>query len=83
MILRARDRNPRSGMKHWLMKIYRLMRRLGRDLAGFDAALNHDSGALKSGFEVQLGTGEGGSGVGIKQKQGGTTSAAGNTTNVG
>jgi hypothetical protein len=52
-----------------------------RDLAGFNAALNYASGALKSGPEVQLGTGEGESGVGITQKQGGTTSAAaGNAT---
>jgi hypothetical protein len=53
---------------------------LERDLAGFNVALNYASGALKSGPEVQLGTGEGGSGVGITQKQGGTTSATGNAT---
>lgn len=46
-----------------------------RDLAGFNAALAFSTGALKNGPEVQLGTGEGGSGVGIIQKAGGTTSA--------
>ena len=47
-----------------------------RDLQGFNAALNYATGALKTGPEVQLGTGEGGSGVGIIQKAGGTPSAA-------
>lgn len=36
-----------------------------RDLAGFNAALSFATGALTTGPEVQLGTGEGGSGVGI------------------
>jgi len=36
-----------------------------RDFAGFDAALNFASGALKTSSGVQLGTGEGGSGIGI------------------
>jgi hypothetical protein len=36
-----------------------------RDLAGFNAALSFATGALTSGPSVQLGTGEGGSGVGI------------------
>lgn len=45
-----------------------------RDIAGFNAALNYATGALKTSPEVQLGTGEGGSGVGITQKAGGTTS---------
>jgi len=36
-----------------------------RDLAGFNAALNFATGALTSGPTVQMGTGEGGSGVGI------------------
>jgi len=36
-----------------------------RDLAGFNAALAFATGALATGPEVQLGTGEGGSGVGI------------------
>lgn len=48
-----------------------------RDLAGFNAALSFATGALKTGPEVQLGTGEGGSGVGIIVKPGG--SAAGGT----
>lgn len=47
-----------------------------RDIAGFNAALNYATGALKTSPEVQLGTGEGGSGVGIIQKAGGTPSAA-------
>ncbi|KAH7342567.1 hypothetical protein BKA65DRAFT_294068 [Rhexocercosporidium sp. MPI-PUGE-AT-0058] len=47
-----------------------------RDLQGFNAALNYATGALKTSPEVQLGTGEGGSGVGILQKAGGTPSAA-------
>ena len=51
-----------------------------RDLAGFNAALSYATGALKTSPEVQLGTGEGGSGVGITQKAGGTTS---NTTRTG
>lgn len=46
-----------------------------RDIAGFNAALNYATGALKTSPEIQLGTGEGGSGVGITQKAGGTTSA--------
>jgi hypothetical protein len=41
-----------------------------RDIAGFNAALNYATGALKISPEVQLGTGEGGSGVGITQKPG-------------
>jgi hypothetical protein len=36
-----------------------------RDLAGFDRALKYATDALKTGPKVQLGTGEGGSGVGI------------------
>ncbi|CZR56970.1 uncharacterized protein PAC_06859 [Phialocephala subalpina] len=47
-----------------------------RDIAGFNAALNYATGALKTSPEVQLGTGEGGSGVGITQKAGGTVSTA-------
>ncbi|KAH8751475.1 hypothetical protein F5882DRAFT_420439 [Hyaloscypha sp. PMI_1271] len=53
-----------------------------RDLTGFNAALNFATGALKSGPEVQLGTGEGGSGVGITQKAGGATTGNG-TARVG
>jgi hypothetical protein len=45
-----------------------------RDINGFNAALKFASDALKTSPEVQLGTGEGGSGVGITQKAGGTTS---------
>lgn len=45
-----------------------------RDITGFNAALNYATGALKTSPEVQLGTGEGGSGVGITQKAGGVTS---------
>ena len=44
-----------------------------RDLAGFNAALAalaFATGALKTGPEVQLGTGDGGSGVGIIVKAG-------------
>jgi hypothetical protein len=47
--------------------------RLKRDIAGFNAALAYASSALKTSPEVQLGTGEGGSGVGITQKAGGVT----------
>lgn len=43
-----------------------------RDLAGFNAALSFATGALKTSPEVQLGTGEGGSGVGIIVKPGAT-----------
>jgi hypothetical protein len=42
-----------------------------RDLAGFDAALNYATAALKTSPGVELGTGEGGSGVGITVKPGG------------
>jgi hypothetical protein len=42
-----------------------------RDLAGFNAALNFATGALKTSPGVELGTGEGGSGVGITVKPGG------------
>lgn len=51
-------------------------------MTGFNAALSYASGALKSGPEVQLGTGEGGSGVGITQKAGGAKAANG-TVKVG
>ncbi|KAL3423833.1 hypothetical protein PVAG01_05580 [Phlyctema vagabunda] len=47
-----------------------------RDLAGFDRALNYAAAALKTSPEVQLGTGEGGSGVGITVKAGGAAPAA-------
>jgi hypothetical protein len=47
-----------------------------RDIAGFTAALNYATGALTKGPEIQLGTGEGGSGVGITQKAGGVTTTA-------
>lgn len=43
----------------------------------FAAALSYATSALKSGPEVQLGTGKGGSGVGITQKAGGAAPAAG------
>lgn len=42
-----------------------------RDLAGFNAALKFASDALKTSPGVELGTGEGGSGVGIIVKPGG------------
>jgi len=42
-----------------------------RDLAGFNAALNFATGALTTSPGVELGTGEGGSGVGITVKPGG------------
>ncbi|RDW88793.1 hypothetical protein BP6252_00825 [Coleophoma cylindrospora] len=45
-----------------------------RDLSGFDRALQYAAAALRTSPEVQLGTGEGGSGVGITQKAGGVTS---------
>ncbi|KAK0125707.1 hypothetical protein ONS96_009539 [Cadophora gregata f. sp. sojae] len=41
-----------------------------RDLAGFNAALNFATGALRTSPGVQLGTGEGGSGIGIKVEPG-------------
>ncbi|KUJ19480.1 uncharacterized protein LY89DRAFT_491658 [Mollisia scopiformis] len=52
-------------------------KKVKRDLAGFNAALNYAAGALKTSPEVQLGTGEGGSGVGI------TVNPSSNTTRVG
>jgi hypothetical protein len=42
-----------------------------RDLAGFNAALKFASDALKTSPGVELGTGQGGSGVGITVKPGG------------
>jgi len=42
-----------------------------RDLAGFNAALNFATGALTTSPGVELGTGEGGSGVGITVKPSG------------
>jgi hypothetical protein len=42
-----------------------------RDLGGFNAALNFATGALTTSPGVELGTGEGGSGVGITVKPGG------------
>ncbi len=39
-----------------------------RDIAGFNAALNFAAGGLANGPTVELGTGEGGSGVGITVK---------------
>jgi hypothetical protein len=47
-----------------------------RDIAGFNAALNYATRALRSSPEVQLGTREGGSGVGITQKPGTGVAAA-------
>jgi len=47
-----------------------------RDMATLTAALNYASTSLKSGPEVDLGTGKGGSGVGIIVKAGGTGNAA-------
>ncbi|KAH8653117.1 hypothetical protein BGZ60DRAFT_533310 [Tricladium varicosporioides] len=47
-----------------------------RDLAGFTAALNFATGALTKGPTVELGTGEGGSGVGIITKPGSVTGGA-------
>ena len=41
-----------------------------RAIEGLDAALNYATNALKAVPEVQLGTGEGGSGVGITVKAG-------------
>ncbi|KAL5322782.1 hypothetical protein ACEPPN_010758 [Leptodophora sp. 'Broadleaf-Isolate-01'] len=46
-----------------------------RDLAGFNAALAYAMGSMQVSPEVQLGTGEGGSGVGITQKPGGAAAA--------
>lgn len=53
-----------------------------RDIAGFNAALNYATGALKTSPEVQLGTGEGGSGVGITQKPGMCISLAMNSLSI-
>lgn len=50
-----------------------------RDLAGFNAALAFATGALATGPEIQLGTGEGGSGVGITV----TPATAGTAAKVG
>ena len=47
-----------------------------RDITGFNAALNYATGALKTSPEIQLGTGEGGSGVGITQKPGSAAAPA-------
>lgn len=47
-----------------------------RDLSGFDRALNYATAALKTAPGVELGTGEGGSGVGIKQLPGGQAAVA-------
>lgn len=52
-------------------------KKVKRDLAGFNAALNYASGALKTSPEVQLGTGEGGSGVGITVRPGSNTTKVG------
>ncbi|KAI9051503.1 hypothetical protein LZ554_004549 [Drepanopeziza brunnea f. sp. 'monogermtubi'] len=49
-----------------------------RDMQGFNAALNYATSAMKVSPEVQLGTGEGGSGIGITQKAGGTVSSGRN-----
>jgi hypothetical protein len=51
-----------------------------RDLTGFNAALNFAAGALTTSPEVQLGTGEGGSGVGITVSPG---ASAGGGTKIG
>jgi hypothetical protein len=50
-----------------------------RDITGFNAALNYATGALKTSPEIQLGTGEGGSGVGITQKPGSAAASATST----
>jgi hypothetical protein len=54
-----------------------------RDLAGFTAALNFATGALKSSPGIELGTGEGGSGVGIKQAPGTEAATAVTAAKVG
>jgi hypothetical protein len=51
-----------------------------RNIAGFNTALNYATGVLKTGPEVQLGTGEGGSGVGITQKLGTAAATAASAT---
>ncbi|KAK2625986.1 hypothetical protein QTJ16_004248 [Diplocarpon rosae] len=48
-----------------------------RDLAGFNAALTYSLNAIKTGPEVQLGTGSQGAGVGVTQKAGGMASTPG------
>jgi hypothetical protein len=48
-----------------------------RGLAGITAALNFATGVLKTSPSVELGTGEGGSGVGIKQALGTGAATAG------
>lgn len=47
-----------------------------RDITGFNAALKFAAGALTTSPSVQLGTGEGGSGVGITQAAGSAGAAA-------
>lgn len=51
-----------------------------RQTANFMSALAYASAALKTSPEVQLGTGEGGSGVGITQKAGAATGTAAGAT---
>jgi hypothetical protein len=54
-----------------------------RDLAGFTAALTFATGALKTSPGIELGTGEGGSGVGIKQAPGTEAAATATPAKVG
>ncbi|PBP15700.1 phospholipid-translocating P-type ATPase [Diplocarpon rosae] len=55
----------------------RAHRKRGVDLAGFNAALTYSLNAVKTGPEVQLGTGSQGAGVGVTQKAGGMASTPG------
>jgi hypothetical protein len=50
-----------------------------RDVAGFNAALAYATAAMKTQPEVQLGTGEGGSGVGITVKPAGAATTKNGT----
>jgi hypothetical protein len=54
-----------------------------RDLAGFTAALNFATGTLRTSPGIELGTGEGGSGVGIKQAPGTEAAATATAAKVG
>jgi hypothetical protein len=54
-----------------------------RDLTGFTAALNFATGALKTSPGIELGTGGGGSGVGIKQAPGIEAAATATAAKVG
>jgi hypothetical protein len=76
----GRSIGPACQNRKMLIRVYSVEK---RDLAGFTAALNFATGALKTSPGIELGTRGGGSGVGIKQAPGIEAAATATATKVG